>query len=150
MRILGDIILVGSTPTGGLIEIPVQVKELTTGEIRAWLKASGMVCGDIVDCTLFDDFSLPDLSVLTTLTAEQIDQLPPSELRRARQKAEEINADFFAMRNRVVQLGRQALANNSNEPLPLLPPLATPTSGNTRGASFWQRVKAMLKPGSGQ
>lgn len=150
MRILGDITLVGSTPTGGLIEIPVQVKELTTGEIRAWLKATGMVCGDIVDCTLFDDFSLPDLCTLTSLTPEQIGQLPPSELRRVWQKAEEINADFFGMRNRVVQLGRQALASSSSEQQPLLQPLVMPTSGNTRGASFWQRVKAVLKPGSGK
>lgn len=150
MRILGDITLVGSTPTGGLIEIPAQVKELTTGEIRVWLKAAGMVSGDIVDCTLFDDFSLPDLMTLTTLTAEQIDQLPPSELRRARQKAEEINADFFAMRSRVVRLGQQALANSSNEPPVLLLRPGTPTSGNTPGASFWQRVKAAIKPGSGQ
>jgi len=150
MRILGDITVVGSTPAGGLIEIPVQVKELTTGEIRAWLKASGSVVGDVVDCTLFDDFSLPDLMTLTSLTADEIDQLPPSELRRVRQKAEEINADFFAMRNRVVQLGRQALAGSSNEPPVLLLRPATPTSGNTRGASFWQRVKAVLKPGSGK
>lgn len=150
MRIIEEIWLEGSQPDGSPVKIVASVKELTTGEIRAWLKASGSDQGDVVDFTLFEDFSTLDVLTVTTLTPDQVAVLPPSELRRAWEKAGEINADFFAMRNRVAQLGRQVLANSLSEQPQSLQPMVTPTSGNTRGASFWQRVKATLKLGSGK
>lgn len=88
----------------------IVVRELTVGEIRAWLKEAGAVSGDVVDATLFEDFSLPDLSMMTTLVPEAINAMTPGELRQVRKAAEEVNADFFAMRSRVVALGRQALS----------------------------------------
>lgn len=100
----------GFTVGGEPVEITASVKELTVGEIRGWLKSSGAVSGDVVDCTLFEEFSLPDLCIMTSLKPADIDLLPPSELRRVEAVCQEVNADFFAMRNRVVQLGRQALA----------------------------------------
>lgn len=88
----------------------VQVRELTVGEIRAWLKDSGMVSGDLVDAALFEEFSIPDLCAMTNLSADDIDALQPSEIREVAAVAKEVNADFFAMRNRFVTLGRQIVA----------------------------------------
>ncbi len=93
-----------------LIKLRVGFKEMTVGEIRAWLKASGLVSGDAIEATLFADYSLPDLLHLTTLTDAEIDLLPPSEIHRAFAFAKEVNPDFFEMRQRVVALGRQALS----------------------------------------
>ena len=88
----------------------IAVHELTVGEIRNWLKESGAVSGDVVDATLFDDFSLPDLTMMTSLVPEAINAMTPSEIREVRRVAEEVNADFFAMRSRVVALGRRVLS----------------------------------------
>lgn len=88
----------------------IAIRELTVGEIRNWLKESGAVSGDVVDATLFDDFSLPDLTMMTSLVPEAINAMTPSEIRDVRRVAEEVNADFFAMRSRVVALGRQMLS----------------------------------------
>lgn len=88
----------------------IAVRELTIGEIRNWLKESGAVSGDVVDATLFDDFSLPDLTMMTSLDTEAINAMTPSEIREVRRVAEEVNADFFAMRSRVVALGRRMLS----------------------------------------
>lgn len=91
-------------------ERKIAVRELTIGEIRNWLKESGAVSGDVVDATLFDDFSLPDLTMMTSLVPESINAMTPSEIREVRRVAEEVNADFFAMRSRVVALGQRVLS----------------------------------------
>ena len=95
----------------------IRVRELTVGEIRAWLKDSGMVSGDLVDAALFEEFSLPDLQRMTNLTTEAIAGLAPSDLREVFKACEEVNADFFAMRSRALALGRAALSGDSKPPL---------------------------------
>lgn len=91
----------------------VQVRELTVGEIRAWMKDSGMVSGDLVDAALFEEFSLPDLLRMTDLTTDDVAGMAPSELRQVFAVAEEVNADFFGMRSRALALGRAALSGDS-------------------------------------
>jgi len=108
MRVIREI------EVGGL---KIQVKELTVGEIRAWLKDSGMVSGDLVDAALFEEFSLPDLLRMTDLTTESIAGLAPGDLRQVFAVAEEVNRDFFAMRSRALALGRAALHGESKPPL---------------------------------
>lgn len=88
----------------------VQVRELTVGEIRAWLKDAAAPGGDLVDAALFEEFSLSDLCRMTTLKAEDIDPLSPAEIRSIATVAQEVNADFFAMRGRLAALGRRAIA----------------------------------------
>lgn len=100
MRVIREIEVGGRT---------VQVRELTVGEIRAWLKDSGAVSGDVVDATLFEDFSLPDLTRMTSLAAAEVADMAPSELRLVFEAVREVNADFFLMRSRVLALGRAAL-----------------------------------------
>lgn len=94
--------------------LSVDVKELTVGEIRAWLRASASPAGDVVDATLFEDFDAQDLCAMTTLTAAELDSLTPSECQALAAVCKEVNADFFAMRQRVVVMGRQLLATASN------------------------------------
>lgn len=108
MRVIREIEVAG---------LKVRVKELTVGEIRAWLKDSGMVSGDLVDAALFEDFSLPDLQCMTDLTTEAVAGLAPSDLLKVFKACEEVNADFFAMRSRALVLGRAALSGDSKPPL---------------------------------
>ena len=88
----------------------IRVRELTVGEIRAWLKDSGMVSGDLVDAALFEEFSLPDLQRMTDLSIEDVAGLAPSDLREVFKACEEVNPDFFSMRSRALALGRAALS----------------------------------------
>ena len=95
-------------------ERAVSVKELTLGEIRGWLRESSSPAGDVVDATLFEDFDAQDLCVMTSLKGAELDALTPTECRELAAACREVNADFFAMRQRVVAMGRQLLSAASN------------------------------------
>lgn len=83
----------------------VSVRELTVGEIRAWLKSLATLAdGDAVDAALFSEITLFDLTRLSDLSADEIDRLTPSELRQVIDAAKEVNADFFGMRARLLAL----------------------------------------------
>lgn len=101
MRVIRDLKLDG--------KVIGQVKELTVGEIRSWL-LSKTVAGDLVDSMLFDEISLSDIPVLTTLTDDELTGLAPSEIDSLLPQLKEVNARFFMMREKVVALGRQVLA----------------------------------------
>jgi len=89
----------------------VQVRELTVADIRVWLKDLETAGGeDVVDAALFEDFRLADMALLTDLTSEAVEALTPAELRQVFDAAREVNADFFGMRARLMDLGRAALA----------------------------------------
>lgn len=90
-------------------DFKVVARELTVGEIRAWL-ASKTTPGDLVDSVLLTDVSLSDLLVLTDLTEPVIEELTPSEIDLVVSVVKEINGTFFAMREKVVELGSQLLA----------------------------------------
>lgn len=96
-------------------ELAVQVRELTIAEIRAWL-AGKAALGDLVDSSLFEEFSLSDLAVLTNLQPADIDALTPGQIRVVMAKAQEINQDFFAMRARMVTMGRGLLSEMNGSP----------------------------------
>ena len=87
----------------------VQVRELTVGEVRQWL-ASKVTPGDMVDSLLFEEIALSDLAFLTDLDAAAVDTLTLSEVERLVAVAKEVNAAFFAMRERTVALGQRILA----------------------------------------
>lgn len=89
-----------------------QVKELTVDEIRAWL--AGKTGGeDLVDAMLFEEISLSDIPVLTNLTADAVGALAPSEIDSLLPELKEVNARFFAMREKTAAIGRQILAEQS-------------------------------------
>lgn len=99
--------------------VSVQVKELTLGEIRAWLKSNEEAINqNLVDCCLFDDFNLGDIAVFCDISAETLDALTPSDLRNVVDSIKEVNPHFFALRGRLVVLGteyRSQLQNVSRD-----------------------------------
>ena len=92
----------------------VHVKELTVGEVRAWLRGVASSDSDIVDALLFEEFDPPAILQMTDLTLEQFDQLLPSEIRALAEHCRELNPDFFSMRRRMVKAQETLLAGLSS------------------------------------
>lgn len=85
----------------------VTVRELTVGEIRAWLaeaEAADVDGVDVVGSLLFEDMALADLSRMTDITAEEMDALPLSVINQIKGVAKALNADFFALRQRITDV----------------------------------------------
>lgn len=99
----------------GLAARAVIVRELTVGEVRAWLKrAAESTGGDLVDDGLIDEIALHDLVAMTDLRIEQLDELTPNQVRQLLAACQEVNKDFFALRERVAAVGRRLLDQLSN------------------------------------
>lgn len=96
----------------------VTVKELTVGEIRAWLAAAaaGAPDGDVVSVALFEEVTLDDLLRMTDITADEIAGAAPSELAELREAVKAVNRDFFSLRSRLERLGEMALAAEQAPP----------------------------------
>lgn len=103
------------TKTITLPELVVTVRELTVGEIRAWMKRIAEGGHDPVDDTLLQEVSLADLYAMTDLQAGQAESLTPSQLRRVFEGCREVNPDFFGLRDRIESAGRQILARLSDD-----------------------------------
>lgn len=97
--------------------VKFEIRELTLAEIRCWMKTMGEEIVDTVNVSLIEGEDIADLRLLTTLTADDLGLMTPSELRQALAFAKEVNADFFAMRQRVADLSRQLLSATSKNPL---------------------------------
>lgn len=92
------------------------VRELTVGEIRAWLREMERMDQaelDVLGLALFEDCSFEDLQRLSDITPDQIEALPQSEVRELIAACREVNADFFAMRRRISQLGEAVLGGRA-------------------------------------
>lgn len=92
-----------------LPDLVVTVRELTVGEIRAWMKRTAEGGHDPVDDTLLQEVSLTDLYAMTDLQAGQAENLTPSQLRLVFEGCREVNPDFFGLRDRIESAGRQIL-----------------------------------------
>ena len=106
--------LVEKIQVGGL---DVEVRELTVGEIRNWLASVARLpmaedVVDVVDVMLLDQVRLLDLSMLSTITPAQIEQLAPSHLRQVLEAAKQLTPDFFAMRQRLEEVGLASIKIN--------------------------------------
>lgn len=99
----------------GLNAQVVTVRELTVGEIRAWMKRAAEGGGDVVDDTLLQEVSLPDLFSMTDLKADQVEGMTPSQLRQVVNGCREVNPDFFGLRDRIESAGRQILERLSED-----------------------------------
>ena len=102
------------TKTIHLGEISVEVRELTVGEIRHLLKmmAEGD-SSDVISSTLLPEISLTELALMTDLDVDQLDDLAPSQLRKVFEATREVNTDFFVLRERIVEVGKQVLGKLS-------------------------------------
>ena len=76
-------------------ELEVVCRELSVGRLRALLAAAPEM--DVVRDFLFEDVRLGDLPVLTNLSIEQVEELPPSALSLVIAGCREANPDFFGM-----------------------------------------------------
>lgn len=92
------------------------VREISVGEIRAWLKDLELRANKVetalysVDRDLFTELALDDLPRFCDLSPADIDALRPSDLRRLMDLVAEVNPDFFAMRRRMVTAADQVMA----------------------------------------
>lgn len=105
----------------------VEVRELTVGEIRAWLRDPAPV-PEAVDVLLFEGLPLYDLRRFTSLTPEQESALTPARLRELWEAVKAMNPDFFGLRARLEKLGAvQIPAAISTAPSRASSAPATPT-----------------------
>ena len=80
----------------------VIVRELTVSGLRQMLMPGAS--GDVVGDALFDEVRLVDLQRMTSLSAEDVDSLRPSQLRQVLDACREMNRDFFAMLARLASI----------------------------------------------
>lgn len=79
-------------------ETSIIVREMTVQQVRAFLQSAAKGENvDVVDGLLLGDCELGTLKAMSSITAEQIDQLRPSQLQAVKAKCKELNPDFFAM-----------------------------------------------------
>lgn len=98
----------------------VLFKELTLKEIRQWVasvtadaeaaKNSDLpgLAVDVATTLLFDDFDVGDIVLLTDLVDDDLGSFTPEELAAIHARCKTVNARFFVMRDRLVEIGRAA------------------------------------------
>ncbi len=97
----------------------VNVRELTVGDIRNWLRdMQELKEFDLVDGALFqeDGASIDDLLRITDLDKAEIDKLPPNDLSKVIAKCKVVNPHFFRFRAAVVEIGNSPQASTSSAP----------------------------------
>ncbi len=90
----------------------VTIFEINVKQIRQWFKdveERDLNQSDYVDEMLFDDFSISDLTRMSTMKLEDLSELSPSKIRHLAELCKEKNEDFFAMIGKRSKLLDQAL-----------------------------------------
>lgn len=91
--------------------IAITVKELTVGEVRHWMmdlaekeniSDTKSLADNALDQNLFDNIALSDIARMTSLSANQVEQFTPSELKAVVEKCKGLNPDFFALRRQLL------------------------------------------------
>lgn len=88
----------------------ITVRELTVGEIRAWLaeaEAADAKDVDVVGALLFDDLDLADLARMTDISLQDMDALPLSVINQIKGAAKTLNPNFFALRGKIMVAGQR-------------------------------------------
>lgn len=96
----------------------VTVRELTVGEVRAWLNHIKQLESDLIGDALFEDISLGELCQMTDANLAELDTFTPSELREVAAVAKELNPDFFGMRARLTAAALRAPASSNGQSAP--------------------------------
>ncbi|WP_305590633.1 hypothetical protein [Pseudomonas sp.] len=84
----------------------VVCRELTVAGLRKVMAESGGT--DLANNLLFEELRLSDLPAFTTLTADDVNALRPSEVAAVIAGCKKANPDFFAMLARVRKLQQPA------------------------------------------
>ena len=96
-------------------------KELTLAEIRQWVSAVTAdaeaaqnadfraLTSDVATSLLFEDFDVGDIVILTDLVDDDLSAFTPDELAAIHARCKTVNARFFVMRGRLVEIGRAAM-----------------------------------------
>lgn len=129
-------------PLGGRA---VAVRELSAGEVRAWLKDLASADPDeeidMADVLLFENegLRLADFLRLTDLSSDELDAMSvQTELEALLAKCKEVNPRFFTALDRLLATGRMAIQQRastpSNRPAPNSPGWFTRMFGRGHGA----------------
>lgn len=90
----------------------VVVSEITPAKMRELLMARPWPGEDAsqeamaryqVDVWLFEDCRLTDLALFTSLPLTELEEIPPSQLKKLLAKAKELNPDFFSALGRMAE-----------------------------------------------
>ena len=97
----------------------VTVRELTVGEIRAWLAdlaaSTNQQQQDALGLILFEEISLREITMITDLPSMQIETLRPSSLKQLVQAIITVNPQWHDCRKRLSALGEKIrIANAAN------------------------------------
>lgn len=77
-------------------------RELTVMQVRKWLEEASQPANmDTVSAVLFKDCTINDVVRMTSLTAEQIDDLRPSQVEQVIDICKELNPHFFGLLGRL-------------------------------------------------
>lgn len=86
-------------PPGGESARVVTVKELTVGEVRAWVTESAATpWRDPIHATVWEDLGLDELARMTDSTADELEAFSPTELQPVVEAARNLNPAFFRLR----------------------------------------------------
>ena len=81
-------------------------RELTVSAVRQLLSAQSS--GDAVTEALFPDVRLDDFKLMSSLSAEDIESMFPSDLAKVLEGCREVNRDFFGLLGRLSKPVSQA------------------------------------------
>ena len=95
------------------------LKELTVSEVREWIKSEIALEQkregtedsefDWVGEWLIDDIPLRILTMMSSLESDELGDMLPSDLSKVVEGCKEVNSYFFALRSRILGLGKIAL-----------------------------------------
>ncbi len=75
----------------------ITVREVSVGEIRAWMKELELEDTDVMDVALTQGYHMSAVRLITGLSRDQLDEMLPSERRVVAQECEKVNGDFFGL-----------------------------------------------------
>lgn len=85
----------------------VTVRELTVGEVRAWVaEIESGVTVDVIGSMVFEDCALADLVRMSDMTVTEMDGLGQSDLAALRDKCRALNPHFFKVREALQRVSR--------------------------------------------
>jgi len=83
------------------------VRELAIWEIRNWINTLSANSVDLIDELLIENVQLSAVRQMASISDEDFEQMPPSELEKIVDAAKQVNHRFFSMVDRVVAASGQ-------------------------------------------